>query len=103
MSEISLHVSQSSDAMAVVRCLRPLIGQSIAEIREAVGNGSPLLKHELFLNDHNEIAEQLRHVVTALEQSDISFEVYEDEHLISADILRNILDAYDRGMGRGHR
>ncbi|HEX9047476.1 MAG TPA: hypothetical protein VF988_10655 [Verrucomicrobiae bacterium] len=96
MSKISLSVVKFSDFMAVARCLRPITGQSIAKIREAVEDGSPLFQQELFYNDHDEVADRLRRILASFEESSITFEVFEDERLISATVLRNILTAHDQ-------
>jgi len=102
MSKISLRVAKSSDFMAVVRCLRPITGQSIANVREAIDGGSPLFQQTLFFNDHDEVADRLRRILASFEESSIAFEIFEDEHLISATVLRNILDAHDQRAQSDH-
>jgi len=88
--------------MAVVRCLRPVTGQSIAEIRKAIDEGSPLFQQELFFNNHDEIADRLRRILANFDDAAVACDVYEDEHQISATVLRNILDARDQRAQSDH-
>jgi hypothetical protein len=88
---------------------------SLAEIRQSIGSGQPLAKFSLFYNDHDEVSQKLRSLVSIFTSNSVAasfFELEEDEELnldnrdlteISSTTLLNILEAHDSGIERMER
>ena len=93
MSRISIRIKQPTDIPQIIRVIRPLTDKSMAVIRSAIDCGSPIMEHELFLNDFPMVAESLRQVVCGLKAIGARFTIYEREDEITEDVLLNILQA----------
>jgi hypothetical protein len=88
---------------------------SLAEIRQSINSGQPFAEFLLFYNDHDEVSQRLRSLVSILTSNSIAasfFELEEDEELnldnrdlteISSTTLLNILEAHDSGIERMER
>ncbi len=88
---------------------------SLAKIRQSIGSGQPFAEFPLFYNDHDEVSQKLRSLVSILTSNSVAasfFELEEDEELnsdnrnsteISSTTLLNILEAHDSGIERMER
>ena len=88
---ITIHITTPTDLPTLVRAIRPATGQSIAEIRSCIDNNAPIYERELFLNDFADVADTLRQLVTALNQTDAEFTIRESGDTIDHSTLFNIL------------
>lgn len=98
MCVVSLHLISVPNEVQLVRAVRPITGQSLAEIRSRVGASTPLLEWELFLNDFVEKAATLERLLDALEEVGARFTTRESGHVITPTTLRHILsqaEGYD--------
>jgi hypothetical protein len=96
----------------VLMDIRRTTDLSLAEIRQSISSGQPFAEFPLFYNDHDEVAQKLRSLVSVLTSNSVTasfFELEEDEELtsdnrdlteISSTTLLNILEAHDSGIER---
>jgi hypothetical protein len=85
---------------------------SLTELRQAISSGKPFAEFLLFYNNHNEVEQKLRNLISIFNVNSVEakfFELEEDEELdlnnrdlteISSDTLLNILEAHNLGIGR---
>ena len=83
---------------------------SLSDIRQAVNSGQPLINFLLFNNDHDEVAQKLRNLISILSSNSIEtslFELRESEDLdsinkdnrkVSSDGILKLLSKRDRDM-----
>jgi hypothetical protein len=95
MSVISIYVDGEEPIAKVVAVLRPITGASIRDIRTAVAASTPVYQRELFLNDHVEVADQLKRLLKTTQREGIDIWITEFEDEISEETLLGILAAAD--------
>ena len=107
MSKIVI-AGQTDKTNAVSDLHKLLPGKSVAEIRQALSTGAPLVDRTLFYNDHDEAAAQLKAIIAALRKHGVEPRVYEldededVESLIDSDkqesveYLDNILERHEQ-------
>lgn len=112
MSKIVFTVDGSVDSGSLME-LKQITSASINDIRRAIETGSPISEYALFYNNHDEVAQSLRNLVSFVSSHSMNasfFELEEDENLqdlsnpsdfeISSETLINILDQHDEGLLR---
>ncbi len=112
MSRIALVItSDGGQRTATISAVRRATGSPLREITEALDIGKPVFEAVLFYNDHQQIAETLRGLVSALTRIGAQFQLYElperqsfaspDQSRvrpITAEVLENILVAHEKGL-----
>jgi hypothetical protein len=85
MSKIIVTID-SAISNNVLMDLKRVTDLSLAEIRQSIGSGRPLINFFLFNNDHDEIAQKLRSLISVLSSNSIEsslFELRDNEELDS--------------------
>jgi hypothetical protein len=112
MSRIALVItSDGGRRTATISAVRRATGSPLGEITEALNIGKPVFEAVLFYNDHEQIAETLRRLVSALTGIGAQFQLYElperqsfagpDQSRvrpITTEVLENILVAHEKGL-----
>ena len=94
----------------LLRALRAATGLPFGAMADAIRSGAPLIERILFMNDHDEVAETLRLVVSAAIREGATLRLYElrvaedwplltaaqDDRRLEPRTLLNILDEWDR-------
>jgi hypothetical protein len=107
MSKIVLVVSKTPDPMKTMAVLRRAApGVSVADLKQRLANGEPVLEASLFENDYPEVAARLRSLIRELPASGAELRLFElepneafDKNAdlsrweIATDTLLNILDS----------
>lgn len=107
MSKIAIVVDEAPNTVltiAVLRQFRPDLG--IAELRQRLASGAPVVEESLFMNNYHEVADRLHELLHALSETGAHlrfFELRPDEtverswglssHEVSEETVRNILDS----------
>ena len=106
MAVIVITARVPEPAARQVAAVRRATGLGLTDIRGRLVSGSPLIERELFLNEHDEVAAEIRRLLAATAQADIPTQIYElqpGEHIdtapldicrISEQTLEGILDRY---------
>jgi hypothetical protein len=114
MSKIVISLDSEISNTALID-IRRVTNLDLSEIRQSVSSGEPLVEFPLFYNDHDEVSQKLRNLVSIFTSNSIEasfFELEEDEELnldnrdlteISSTTLLNILEAHDSGIERMER
>ena len=76
----------------MVRAIRPSTHQSIANIKACIENRTPIIECELFLNDYADVADTLRQLVAALNETGAEFTIRESGDAIPDTTLLNLLE-----------
>ena len=107
MPRLLIQVGLVSDAAAALSSFRRLTGMPILELTRALSDGTLELEFRTDQNDHDEVAAKIRDVLATLASLQITptiFELYDDDEnlrphsrrsLITADIVENLLVAWD--------
>ena len=108
MSVMVIVLEDDNVEIGVLGELHKLLGGSLIELRNAIRDRRPVVEMEIFDNQYDEKAGQLRKLIALLRDSELKAEVYElpegdafatSQSLavsrISLDILENTLDAAD--------
>ena len=66
MSKISISVANSIDNLEATKFLHKLLGMSLSTAKACLSNGknAAFFSGELFLNDHNEVSENIRKIIS---------------------------------------
>jgi hypothetical protein len=113
MSKIIVKVETVTRLADVMPVIRKITGLGISEAKQRIESGRPLVEYALFYNDHDEIAQLLRELMTELPQVGVKLRLFDlDEgeefdslpnasaYEISSDVLENILSLHERGLER---
>lgn len=113
ISKIVVKVENVTRLVDVMPAIRKITGLGISEAKQRIESGQPLVEYALFYNDHDEIADRLRELMTELPRHGAKlrlFELKEEEEFesmpnaskyeISSDNLENILLMHERGLER---
>jgi hypothetical protein len=107
MPKIVIMAKTVNDPPKFISHIKRVTGLRISDIQLRLHKHLPLVEWTLFMNDHDEIAQRLRDLLTLEDRSEGVFGIFElmpeedfsqcsrDTCEISAPILRNILDSYD--------
>ncbi|WP_052737512.1 hypothetical protein [Grimontia sp. AD028] len=70
MSKVSISVANSIDSLEAAKFLYKLLGMSLSTVKASLNNGNngAFFSGELFLNDHNEIADKIRKIISFFEK-----------------------------------
>jgi hypothetical protein len=85
MSKIVVTID-STVSNSVLMDLKRVTDLSLTEIRQSVGSGQPLVNFLLFNNDHDEISQKLRGLISVLSSNSVEsslFELRDNEDLDS--------------------
>jgi hypothetical protein len=111
MSKISISLNSEVPNAALMHIKR-ITSLGLNEIRQNVGTGQPFFNALLFYNDHDDVAQKIRDLISTFNSNSVEasfFELEEDEELnqsnrdiseISSDTLLNILEAHDFGIAK---
>jgi hypothetical protein len=111
MSKISISLNSEVPNAALMHIKR-ITSLGLNEIRQNVGTGQPFFNALLFYNDHDDVAQKIRDLISTFNSNSVEasfFELEEDEELnqsnrdiseISSDTLLNILEAHDLGIAK---
>ena len=78
MSKIDIVLSDVPDTVRAVEVLRAIAPEtSIAEYRKRITSGSPVIERILFENDHDDVAAQLRALLSELPKTGARIRVFE--------------------------
>jgi hypothetical protein len=91
MSSIRISVAQSADVTKAIRAIRPATGASMSQIKAQVESRKPVYEAEWFMNDFADVANRIRGLIKRLQEFEVPFSIHEGEHLISTEVLFNIL------------
>ena len=109
MSTITLIIKDIHPSAEALSRIRQVTGQSFAEIQRRIQSGTALIEYVLFMNDHDEVADRLRGLLTVLSQVGADFRIFEsDDNVagrslpeqgdeIDAVTLENILAGHEEG------
>jgi hypothetical protein len=113
MSKIVVKVENGTRLADVMPAIRKITGLGISDAKQRIESGRPLVEYLLFYNDHDEIAQRLRELMTVLPRSGARLQLFEldegdefeslpdaSEYEISSDVLENILSSHERGLER---
>ena len=110
MAKIVITSPNSSLENSFVIGLKKIVLNSLSDIREALNNETPIFEQELFLNNYEEVAKQLREIEILRKTLGVELNYYElqpDEEFescplavckINAEILENILTEWENGQ-----
>jgi hypothetical protein len=96
MSRITIAASRDVADANLVRALRSITGESVSAIAEALKSGGVLFDVDLFARPAVEQFSMVRRVLEALQSANVQPLVHEDGRLISAEILRNIMQSSEQ-------
>jgi hypothetical protein len=112
MSKIVVFVDGSIDNASLMDVKR-ITSLSLSEIRQKISTEQPLVEYPLFYNNHEEVAEVLRGLISTFSSRSINarfFEVREEENVLEMDnrnlfqipsqTVLNILNSADRELER---
>jgi hypothetical protein len=113
MSKIVVKVENVTQLGDVMPAIRKITGLGISEAKQRIESGRPLVEYLLYYNDHDEIAQRLRELMTVLPRSGARIRLFEldegDEfeslpdasaYEISSDVLENILLRHESELER---
>jgi len=113
MSKIVVKVENMTRLGDVMPAIRKITGLGISDAKQRIESGRPLVEYTLFYNDHDEIAQRLRELMTELPQVGAKLRLFELEegeefesipdasaYEISSDDLENILALHERELDR---
>ncbi len=113
MSKIVVKVENVTRLGDVMPAIRKITGLGISDAKQRIESGRPLVEYLLFYNDHDEIAQRLRELMTVLPRSGVRLRLFEldegeefesmpnaSKYEISSDTLENILLTHERGIER---
>jgi hypothetical protein len=96
---IVMIVDDGGKSNEAIRLLKKTTDLGIGEIVTRLKERRPILEYPLFFNDHEEVAERLRDLVSNLPRLGVSFrlfELHEDvAFALSPEGLRNILEMHE--------
>ncbi|MDD1796367.1 hypothetical protein LRP50_24920 [Enterovibrio sp. ZSDZ42] len=79
MSKISISVANSVDSLEATKFLHRLLGMSLSTAKTCLNNGNngAFFSGEIFLNDHNEIADKIRKIISFFDTQNIEIFIVE--------------------------
>jgi hypothetical protein len=113
MSKIVVKVENVTRLGDVMPAIRKITGLGISDAKQRIESGRPLVEYALFYNDHDEIAQRLRELMTELPKAGVKLRLFEldegeefesmpnaSKYEISSDVLENILLRHERELER---
>lgn len=102
MPEIAIVVNSNVIPATIALKIHSILDIGIKEVNKRVKDKNPILREELFMNNHEEIVSTLKQIIMVLGQTETSYKMYEletgdacdDIYEIDMDTLINIDDYF---------
>lgn len=77
MSKAVIVIDQSEVSGKALMAIKPLTGASLADLKLAIGGGLPILSEKLFYNNHDDVSQKLKSLLSVLHTESVSYSIYE--------------------------